>query len=155
MAFATLFRDPRPYWLPVTAARTEYADLLATVRALPGTVYAPSIGEFVNGPQLFPAAHWVALEDIMRGPHRTAADSALARKLMEPARHPAGVAYMITNRPIETISAPMDELSTSYTLVQDFGNRFAALEPLPRPFNTGFPRYLYRSTSAGASANGH
>jgi hypothetical protein len=155
MAFATLFRDPRPYWLPDAAARTEYADLLATVGALPGTVYAPAIGEFVHGPQLYPAAHWVALEDIMRGPHRTAADSALARSLMEPARHPTGVAFLLTNRPIESLSAPMSELATSYSLVQDFGNRFEALEPLPRPFRTGFPRYLYRSTSAGATANGH
>jgi len=155
MAFATLFRDPRPYWLPVATARIEYAALLATVGALPGTVYAPAIGQFVNGPSLYPAAHWVALEDIMRGPHRTAADSALARKLMEPALHPAGVAFLLTNLPIASISAPVNELSSSYTLVQDFGNRFAALEPLPRPFNTGFPRYLYRSTSAGASANGH
>jgi hypothetical protein len=74
---------------------------------------------------------------------------------MEPALHPAGVAFLLTNLPIASISAPVNELSSSYTLVQDFGNRFAALEPLPRPFNTGFPRYLYRSTSAGASANGH
>ncbi|HEY2898297.1 MAG TPA: hypothetical protein VGJ12_14250 [Gemmatimonadaceae bacterium] len=155
VAFATLIRDPRPYWLPIDAARTEYADLLATVRALPGTVYAPGIGQFVNGPTLYPAAHWVALEDIMRGPRRTAADSALARKMMEPARHPEGVAFMITNRPLESLSAPMNELAKSYALVQDFGNRFSALEPLPRPFDTGFPRYLYRSTSAGGQANGH
>ena len=155
VAFATLIRDPRPYWLPIGAARTEYADLLATVRALPGTVYAPGIGQFVNGPTLYPAAHWVALEDIMRGPRRTAADSALARKMMEPARHPEGVAFMITNRPLESLSAPMNELAESYALVQDFGNRFSALEPLPRPFDTGYPRYLYRSTSAGGQANGH
>ena len=155
MAFATLFRDPRPYWLPVATARIEYADLLSTVRALPGTVYAPAIGQFVNGPPLYPAAHWVALEDIMRGPHRTAADSALARSLMDPARHPAGNAFLLTNRPIESLSAPMKELSASYALVQDFGNRFAALQPLPRPFNTGYPRFLYRSTSPGAASNGH
>jgi hypothetical protein len=155
LVFATLIRDPRPYWLPTAAARTEYADLLATVRALPGTVYAPDIGQLMNGPTLFPAAHWVALEDIMRGSRRTAADSALAREMMEPARHPAGVAFMLTNRPMASLSAPVSELAPSYTLVQDFGNRFAALEPLPRPFSTGFPRYLYRSTSTGASANGH
>jgi hypothetical protein len=155
MAFATLFRDPRPYWLPVAAARTAYADLLDTVRALPGTVYAPSVGQFVSGPMLYPAAHWIAVEDIMRGPRRSAADSALARRLIDPARLPKGVAFLITNRPIATLSAPVSELASSYTLVQDFGNRFAVLQPLPRPFNTGFPRYLYRSTSAGAPANGH
>ena len=155
LAFATLIRDPRPYWLPITAARTAYADLLATVRALPGTVYAPSIGQFVNGPTLYPAAHWIAVEDIMRGPRRTAADSALARQLIAPARHPEGVAFLLTNRPISALSAPVRELASSYKLVQDFGNRFAVLQPLPRPFDTGFPRYLYRSTSDGASANGN
>jgi hypothetical protein len=155
LAFATLIRDPRPYWLPITAARSAYADLLATVRALPGTVYAPSIGQFVNGPTLYPAAHWIAVEDIMRGPRRTAADSALARQLIDPARHPEGVAFLLTNRPISMLSAPVRELASSYRLVQDFGNRFAVLQPLPRPFDTGFPRYLYRSTSDGASANGN
>lgn len=155
LAFATLIRDPRPYWLPVAAARTAYADLIATVRALPGTVYAPGIGQFVSGPTLYPAAHWIAVEDIMRGPRRTAADSALARQLIDSARHPSGVAFMLTNRPIASLSAPVSELAPSYTLVQDFGNRFAALEPLPRPFDTGFPRYLYRSSSDGASGSGH
>ncbi|MGE5729955.1 MAG: hypothetical protein ACM34L_15220, partial [Gemmatimonas sp.] len=155
LAFATLIRDPRPYWLPVAAARTAYADLLATVRALPGSVYAPGIGQFVSGPTLYPAAHWIAVEDIMRGPRRTAADSALARQLIDSARHPSGVAFMLTNRPIASLSAPVRELAPSYTLVQDFGNRFAALEPLPRPFDTGFPRYLYRSSSDGASGSGH
>lgn len=155
LAFATLIRDPRPYWLPTSVARAEYADLQRTVRALPGSVYAPGIGQFVSGPTLYPAAHWIAVEDIMRGPRRTAADSALARQLIDPARHPAGVAFLITNRPIATISAPVSELAPSYTLVQDFGNRFAALEPLPRPFDTGFPRFLYRSTSDGVLSSGH
>jgi hypothetical protein len=155
LAFATLIRDPRPYWLPVSAARTAFADLLATVRALPGPVYAPGIGQFVNGPTLYPAAHWIAVEDIMRGPRRTAADSALARRLIDPARHPSGVAFMLTNRPIASLSAPVSELAPSYTLVQDYGSRFAALHPLPRPFDTGFPRYLYRATIDGASGSGH
>ena len=153
LAFATLVRDPRPYWLPVAAARTAFADLLATVQALPGTVYAPGIGQFESGPTLYPAAHWIAVEDIMRGPRRTAADSALARRLIDPARHPEGVAFLITNRPISTLSAPVRELASSYTLVRDFGNRFSALQPLPRPVDTGFPRYLYRSSGTGSAAN--
>jgi hypothetical protein len=155
LAFATLLRDPRPYWLPTAAARTEYADLLNTVRTLPGTVYAPGIGQFADGPPLYPAAHWVALEDMVRGPHRTAADSNFAREMMAPALHPTGAAFMLTNRPLETLSKPVSELAPSYSLVQDYGSRFSALEPLPRPFDTGYPRYLYRYTGAGVPERGH
>jgi hypothetical protein len=147
LAFATLARDPRPYWLP--SATAQYADLQATIRALPGTVYAPGIGQLVDGPKLYPAAHWVALEDIYRGPRRTAADSALAKQMLEPAFHPAGAAYMLVNRPLATLSTPVSELAPVYTLEQDYGTRFAALEGLPRPFDTGYPRYLYRFTGAG------
>lgn len=154
LAFATLVRDPRPYWLPSNAG-VAYADLQATVRALPGTVYAPGIGQFVEGPTLYPAAHWVAVEDIFRGPRRTPADSALAMLPLQPAFHPAGVAYVLTNRPLATISAPVSLLAPSYALVQDYGTRFAALEGLPRPYDSGYPRYLYRFTGTGVPNNGH
>jgi hypothetical protein len=152
LAFATLVRDPRSFWLP-SSARASYADLQTTIRALPGTVYAPGIGQFVEGPRLYPAAHWVALEDMTRGPRRTAAEIALARQMLEPVLHPAGIAFMITNRPLATLSAPVSELATSYALVQDYGDRFAALEPLPRPFDTGYPRYLYRFSGSGVASN--
>ncbi|MDQ2766435.1 MAG: hypothetical protein M3Y30_04695, partial [Gemmatimonadota bacterium] len=79
LAFATLVRDPRDFWLPSSSA-ASYADLQSTIRALDGRVYAPGIGQLADGPALYPAAHWVALDDIMRGPRRTASDSALARR---------------------------------------------------------------------------
>ena len=102
---------------------------------------------------MYPAAHWVAVEDIVRGVHRTAADTALALRALEPARHPAGTAFMLTNAPLGEMSEPVSGLAPSYTLVQDFGTRFASLAPLPRPFNTGYPRYLYRFTGAGAPSH--
>ena len=149
LAFATLIRDPRRYWLPATA-RASYADLQATIRALPGTVYAPGIGQLVDGPRLYPAAHWVALEDMMRGKHRTAADSALARRMLDPVRHPSTPAFVLTNLPLATMSAPTSELASSYELVQDYGDRFTPLTGVPRPFHLGWPRYLYRSIGGGA-----
>lgn len=152
LAFATLLRDPRAYWLPASA-RASYADLQATIRALPGTVYAPGIGQLVSGPRLYPAAHWVALEDMMRGQHRTAADSALARRMLDPLRHPSAPAFVLTNRPLETMSAPTSELAASYELVQDYGDRFTPLTAVPRPYHAGWPRYLYRSIGAGAPAH--
>jgi hypothetical protein len=147
LAFATLIHDPRDFWLPSSSA-ASYADLQSTIRALDGKVYAPGIGQLTDGPQLYPAAHWVALDDIMRGPHRSAADSALARHLLDPIRHPAITAYVLTNHPLATLAPPVSELADGYTLVQDYGERFVALTALPRRFDHGYPRYLYRSTAA-------
>lgn len=152
LSFATLLRDPRVYWLPASA-RESYSDLQAMIRSLPGTVYAPGIGQLVDGPRLYPAAHWVALEDMMRGPHRTAADSALARRMLDPLRHPATPLFMLTNFPIETMSAPTRELSASFDLVHDYGDRFTPLTAVPRPYHAGWPRYLYRSVGEGAPAH--
>jgi hypothetical protein len=148
LAFATLLYDPRPFWMPESAP-ASYAELQATIRSLPGTVYAPGIGQLADGPKLYPAGHWVALEDIVRGSHRTAADTALAQHALDPARHPTTTAFMLTNAPLGEMSAPVSELAASYTLVQDYGSRFAALATLPRPFDTGYPRYLYRFTGTG------
>jgi hypothetical protein len=148
LAFATLLHDPREFWVP-NSASASYADLQSTIRAIPGKVYAPGIGQLSDGPMLFPAAHWVALDDIMRGPHRTAADSALSRSLLDPLRHPAMTTYVLTNHPLATLSPPVSELADSYSLVKDYGSRFSSLASLPRRFDHGYPRYLYRSTAAG------
>jgi hypothetical protein len=144
LAFATLLRDPAAYWLPSSAA-ASYAELQDTVRKLPGPVYAPGIGQFVDGPRLHPAAHWVALDDLMRGTHsRSAADSTLARSMIAALCQPAHDAFILTNVPLATLSAPVNELSAHYALVRDFGSRFEALKPLPGRFDTGWPRYLYQ-----------
>jgi hypothetical protein len=154
LAFVTLVHDPRRFWLPASA-RASYAELQATIRAIPGSVYAPGIGQFVDGPRLYPAAHWIALEDIIRGPRRTASDSILARRMLDPVLHPASAAFVLTNRPLGTMSEPVSELAASYTLVQDWGDRFRSLETLPRPYDSGWPRYLYRFTGTRVADNGH
>jgi hypothetical protein len=148
LAFATVLHDPRAFWLPANS-RAEYADLQSTIRALPGKVYAPGIGELVDGPQLYPTAHWVALDDMMRGPHRTAEDSALSRRMLDPIRHPETTVYVLTNHPLATLARPVSEIASSYTLVEDYGERFASLAALPRRFDHGYPRYLYSSAAAG------
>jgi hypothetical protein len=154
LAFATLVHDPRTYWTPA-AARGEYADLLATIRQLPGTVYAPGIGELAEGPTLYPGAHWVALDDIMRGARRTRADSALARRMLDPLLNPDTAAFVLTNKPLATLSRPVRELAGSYSLVKDYGERFALLAALPRRFDHGYPRYLYRYDGTGVPERGH
>jgi hypothetical protein len=152
LAFATLVHDPRDFWIPDSAG-ASYADLQSTIRALPGKVYAPGIGQLADGPQLFPAAHWVALDDIMRGPHRTAVDSALARSMLDPIRHPATTAYVLTNQPLAMLAPPVSELAGGYSLMTDYGARFSSLTALPRRFDHGYPRYLYQSTAVGEVAH--
>jgi len=153
LAFATLIHDPRAYWIPAKAG-DSYADLRATLSALPGPVYAPGIGQFPDGDTLIPAAHWVALDDIMRGPHRSAADSTLARTLLDGARQSGREWFVLTNRPLADIAPPVSDLASSFVLVKDFGNRFETLRTLPRRFDQGFPRYLYRNTGDGAPSHG-
>jgi hypothetical protein len=58
-------------------------------------------------------------------------------------------AYVLTNHPLETLAPPVNELAHSYALVTDYGARFSSLRALPRRFDHGYPRFLYRSTGAG------
>lgn len=152
LAFATLLNDPRADWIPASAG-ASYADLRATLRALPGPVYAPGIGQFSNGTLLNPAAHWVALDDIMRGKHRTTADSALSRSMLDDVRHPARTAFVLTNRPLSELARPVSELSSDYVLVEDYRDRFASLGTLPRRFDSRFPRFLYRFVGRGGTSD--
>jgi hypothetical protein len=119
------------------------ADLETMVHALPGPVYAPGIAQFAGPPLFSPGAHWVALEDMARGPGHTAADETLAESLLDPALHPTGKAYVLTTRPLDGMKPPVAVLSAHYVLTQDLGNRFVALTGLPKRYNHGFPRYLY------------
>jgi hypothetical protein len=142
IAFAPLTYAPQTVILS-PHSREAYTDLIRTVRALPGPVYAPNIAEFAGPPLFSPGAHWVAVEDMARGPGHTAADEASAFALLDPALHPAGTAYLITNRPLSAMTAPVSLLAPHYVLAEDFGTRFAALTGLPKRYNHGFPRYLY------------
>jgi hypothetical protein len=119
------------------------ADLKRTVQVLPGSVYAPGIGQFAGPPIFSPGAHWVAVEDMARGPGHDSTDEVKAFALLDPTLHPTGKAYVLTNRPLSEMTAPLSLLNPHYALAQDYGERFAALTGLPKRYNHGFPRYLY------------
>src|SRR5581483_7957088 len=119
------------------------ADLKSTVHALPGSVYAPSIGQYAGQPIFSPGAHWVAVEDMARGPGHDSTDEAKAFALIDPAVHPTGRQYVLTTRPLSGMTAPLSLLTPHYALAQDYGDRFIALTGLPKRYNHGFPRYLY------------
>lgn len=119
------------------------ADLNNAVQSLPGAVYAPSIGQFAGPPIFSPGAHWVAIEDMERGPGHNAADETKAFALLDPVLHPTGKQYVLTSRPLSGMPVPLSLLNPHYALAQDYGERFAALTGTPKRYNHGFPRYLY------------
>jgi hypothetical protein len=143
IAFVPLMYAPQTVILSRHAG-AAYADLVDTVRGLNGPVYAPGIGQSAGAPLFSPAGHWVALEDMLRGPgHADPADSARALALLAPLLDPPGRAYILTNTPRVMQSPPLASLDDRYVLVQDFGDRFAALAGLPKRYDHKFPRYLY------------
>jgi hypothetical protein len=153
VAFVPLIYAPQTVILSPRAP-VAYADFLGFVRGLDGPLYAPDIGELAGPPLFHPGAHWVALDDIGRGPGHTDADRAIAYGLMGPAEHPAGRAYLITNLPLATEQPPLSRLSRLYVLQIDFGDRFAALAGLPKRYNHRFPRFLYRFSGTAADSAG-
>jgi hypothetical protein len=144
VSFCLFAYDPRTVVVS-RQAQASYADLVKTLRALDGTVYAPWLGQ-LNGDYIFsPAAHWAPLEDMVRGPGRSIVNSPLVRRYLEPAIAPRGNAYVLSNWPIEGWPV-LAFLGDYYKIIQDFGQRFEPLRGLPRRFNHGYPRYLYRNT---------
>jgi hypothetical protein len=99
VTLAVLFYNP----LTVTVSsrvQKSYADLVGFLHDLDGSVYAPALGQLQGDYTLYPAAHWVALEDMIRGPGRDTRDHPNTRRLLEPALHPSGPAYILySSRP--------------------------------------------------------
>jgi hypothetical protein len=119
-----------------------YQELLTMLNSLDGNVYAPAQGQLEGGYSFHPAAHWVALEDMIRGPGRDTRDHPNTRKLLEPAIHPEGSAYILSNYPLGTYPW-IEFLQEYYEIEEDFGDRFKPLRVLPARWDHGWPRYLY------------
>lgn len=142
LAFVTLAYDPGRI-TPSSRAPAAYADFLGYLRGLGGPVFGPWQGQLPNGVVLRPAAHWVALEDMVRGPGRDPGRSPEVERLAAPALHPAGAAFVLANQPLEG-SRVLAFLTDDYLLACDLGDRFKALRVLPKRYDHGWPRYLYR-----------
>ena len=143
LAFVTLAYDPRPL-VPSPGARAAYADLVGYLRGLGGPVFGPWQGQLPDGFVLRPAAHWVALEDLVRGPGRDPAENPVVERLAAPAAHPTGPAFILANQPLVTLDV-LAFLQDDYVLACDLGDRFRPLRVLPKRYDHGWPRYLYRS----------
>lgn len=121
-----------------------YRDFIKYVDALDGPVYAPWIGQLPDTDKFYPAANWVALEDIIRGPGVNEQNHPVVRQILDPLIHPKANAYILMNYPLEN-DPMLGFLTEYYVLDQDLGERFALLGPLnPARWNLMWPRYLYK-----------
>jgi hypothetical protein len=147
VAFAALAYDPRPY-LTDRDAPEVYRAWIEQLRALPGTVSAPWVGQLPADFVFVPAPHWVALDDLAREP----ADMRVAGILgpWGPALDPPGPAWVIANARIERFRAT-ELLAERYVLHEDWGDRYRALRCAPRRYPHGWPRYLYRHVGRGTA----
>ena len=78
-----------------------------------------------------------------RGPGATKAHVALVRQILRPAVNPTGKAWILHNVPLKQ-DPLLRYLADSYVLEQDLGNRFRALDCVPRRYTGLWPRFLYR-----------
>jgi hypothetical protein len=148
--FGMLLYDPAAV---ITSPRAgdSYTDLVDMLEGLEGSVYAPSLGQLQSGYVFYPAAHWVALEDMIRGPGRDTRNHPKTRPLLDPALHPKGEAYILANKPLSGFPW-LAFLEDYYVMEIDFGDRFEPLRVLPARWDHGWPRYLYRYAPSEAAA---
>jgi hypothetical protein len=145
VSFGVLLYNPFAV-IPSRHAQVAYQDFVQTVQQLDGQVYAPYSGFISSDLRLYPNAHWIALEDMVRRPGEDGEDAPLVRQMLKEVTHPAGKAYLITNARLDEVTPILFFLEEYYVLEQDFGNRFEALGSLPDRYfqEPSFPRYLYR-----------
>lgn len=144
ISFALFAYNPLPV-IVSPDAEGAYDDLVAYLNDLDGPVYAPSIGQLQEGYTLYPTPHWVALEDMIRGPGRDTSNNPNTRHLLQPAIEPSGPAYILANYPLD-VYYWIAFLEDYYVLENDLGNRFEPLRVLPARWDHGWPRYIYRYT---------
>ena len=121
LVFAQLAYDPHTV-LASSEAPQALADLKSTINGLPGFVYAPWVGQ-LDGLTLYPAVHWVALEDMIRGPIRVA--EPFHRELFSrpsAARRPN--AYFDESAPCVILLLRWADFQISSSCVTDFGDPF-------------------------------
>jgi hypothetical protein len=135
--------DPRSV-LTSPRAGESYQDFVRLLRSLNGPVWAPTQGQLDRDYAFSPAAHWVALDDITRGPRRGPDAQQLASELMMPVERPTRTAYILASQPLDRLAPVLAPLTERYVLETDFGDRFEPLRVLAKRFDHGWPRYLYR-----------
>lgn len=145
LAFAFLVYNPFRFMVSPAAAQ-QYDEFVEFLNGLDGPVYAPWVGQLQSEFVLSPAAHWVALDDMIRGPGNAVSNHPNTRYLLSDLISPSGSAYVLTNLPLQA-DPLLDFLLEYYVLETDLGERFMGLSTLPKRFMIEYPRYLYRYNS--------
>ncbi len=148
LTVALLAHDPRE-WLPSSGAAAAYRDLTGVLRGLDGPVYAPWFGDPPGGVPTTSRAHWVALEDRVRGPGRREGEQPFVKAMLAPVADAPPPAYLLTISPLEN-DRILGWLAGSYVLQEGFGARFDPVRELPTRFGSRTPRYLYRRADPAA-----
>ncbi len=144
LAFVANLYDIRRAIVPPVEAWREYDDLVKMVNSLDGIVYMPFVGQLPSGARLPYVAHWVQLEDMVRGPGREIRANPVIMSILKPLSYPPGNnAYILTDYPLGA-DLLLGFLEPDYGFVADLGDRFKLLRALPgRISGTTWPRYLY------------
>ncbi len=145
-SFLLLLYNPMSVIVP-SQATAVYQDMVNYLKSLNGTVYAPWVGQLQDGYKLYPAVHWVPMEDMIRGPGLDERNNPTTRKLLEPVLQPKKKAYILHNFPLEG-DILLAFLADRYVLDTDMGERFKQLANLPKRYDITWPRYLYRYASS-------
>jgi len=160
---AMLVNDARE-WVPSRGAGAAYRDLRGALERLDGPVYAPWLGDLPFGAgsrvRATARAHWVALEDRIRGGGGIDPRHPFVTGILRPVAQAPAPAYLLTIGPLEQ-DRILSWLAGSYELQESFGTRFDDLRELPTRFGRRTPRYLYRKVEplllaapGGAAAGG-
>ena len=148
LTVALLAHDPRE-WLPSSGATAAYRDLTGVLRGLDGPVYAPWFGDPPGDVPTTSRAHWVALEDRVRGPGRRVGEQPFVTAMLAPVATAPAPAYLLTISPLEN-DRILGWLAGPYVLQEAYGARFDPVRELPTRFGSRTPRYLYRRVELAA-----
>jgi hypothetical protein len=148
VSFSLLVYNPFNVIVPKQSTQS-YADLLRLLKNLNGQVFAPSQG-YIKDFRFYPAVHWGALEDLIRGPGRDTRNHPITRGLLHAVIAPDRESFILINHPLRGYPW-LAFLMDYYELDQDFGDRFKSLRILPGRYDHGWPRYLYRYSPGKAA----
>ncbi len=147
VSFALVAFNPLRVMTSRTAQR-NYREFERFLEDLDGDVYAPTLGQLPTAYSFYPAAHWVALEDMVRGPGKDTRNHPLVQQLLAPLLNQERPVYILENYPL-TQWPWFEYLNDYFVLQEDLTDRFRPLRVLPGRYDHKWPRYLYRFDPRG------
>jgi hypothetical protein len=140
-SFVILMYNPKSVIIP-PEAEGQYQELVSTLKSIDGSVYSPYTGPLEDEYVFFPTANWILMYDLVRGPGIQDDNQAILKGLLDPVQNPHGIAYILTDHPLET-DPIIGYLAESYLREEDFEAKFSALKGLPMRYQILYPQYLY------------